>query len=239
MADERLRVDTGELFLTDRERDDRDLFSRDLLVAELLVERNVGVAVDRRYHGSLLAGRAELLDVRHDRLPIGVTERRVVDHDVGICDSLRLQVSLEDLVRRAGIYVVRACEHPALHLDLVHQVVDGRNRLLVRRRARVEHVLRRLLTFVLHGVEQQAVQFLEDGQHRLPAHRRPAAEHGGDLLHLDQLARLFGEQRPIGRRVDDHRFQFLAEQAAFGVLLGDQHQHRVLQRRLADGHRAG
>ena len=54
----------------------------DALVAEFLVEGHVGVAVDGRDHGGLLAGRAELLDVGHDRLPVGMTERRVVDHDV-------------------------------------------------------------------------------------------------------------------------------------------------------------
>ena len=66
VADERLRVDARELFFTHRERHHRNVFGRDLLVAELLVERHVGVAVDGRDHRGLLAGRAELLDVGHD-----------------------------------------------------------------------------------------------------------------------------------------------------------------------------
>ena len=60
-----------------------------------------------------------------------------------------------------------------------------------------------------------------------------------DLVLADQLARLFGEQRPVGGRVDDDGLELLAEHAALLVLLLDQHQHHVLQRRLADGHRAG
>src|SRR5258706_4444783 len=38
-------------------------------------------SVDGRDDRGLLARRAELLDVGHDRLPVGVAERRVVDHD--------------------------------------------------------------------------------------------------------------------------------------------------------------
>ena len=48
MADQRLGVDAGELFFTHREGHDRNVFGRDLLVAELLVERHVGIAVDGR-----------------------------------------------------------------------------------------------------------------------------------------------------------------------------------------------
>ena len=154
-------------------------------------------------------------------------------------DALRLQVGLEDLVGRARIHVVGAFEHPALHADFLHQVVDRRNRLLVRRGAGVDHVLRRLLALVLHRVEEQAVVLLEHRQHRLPRHRRPAAEDDRDLVLLEQLARLLGEQRPVRRRIDDDRLELPAEQAALLVLLLDQHQDGVLQRRLADGHRAG
>ena len=239
MADQRLGVEARQLLFADRERDDRDVFGRDLLVAELLVERHVGVAVDGRDDRGLLAGRAEPLDRRDARLPVGVAERRVVDRDVLGLDALRLQVGLEDLVGRARIDVVGAFEHPALHADVLHQVVDRGNRLLVRRGAGVDHVLRRLFAFVLDRVEQQAVVLLEDRQHRLARHRGPAAEHHRDLVLLEQLARLLGEQRPVRGRIDDHRFELPAEQAALLVLLVDHHQDRVLQRGLADGHRAG
>ena len=214
VADERLGVEPRQFLFADRERDHRDVFRRDLLVAELLVERHVGVAVDRRDDRGLLAGRAEALDRRDARLPVGVAERRVVDRDVGGGDALRLEVRLEDAVGRARVDVVGALEHPPRHADLLHQVVDGRDRLLVGRSAGVDDVLRRLLTFVLHRVEQQAVVLLEDRQHRLARHRRPAAEDDGDLVLLEQLARLLGEQRPVGGRIDDHRFELAAEQPA-------------------------
>ncbi len=169
-----------------------------------------------------------------------VTERRVVDRDVFVLDALGLQIGLEDLVGGARIDIVGAFQHPALHLAafLRHQVVDGRDRLLVGRGAGVEHVALALLALVLDRIEQDRVQFLEHRQHRLARHRGPAAEHRGDLFLGDQFARLFGEQRPVRRRIDDHRLKLLAEQAALLVLLLDQHQHDVFQRGLADRHGA-
>ncbi len=55
MTDERLGVDARQLLLADRERDHRDVGRLHALIAELLIERNVGVAVDRRNHRGLLA----------------------------------------------------------------------------------------------------------------------------------------------------------------------------------------
>ncbi len=154
---------------------------------------------------------------------------------------LALRIGFEDLVGGARIDVVGAFQHPALHRAavLAHQVIDGRDRLLVRRGAGVEDVALGLLAFVLHRIEQDRVQFLEHRQHRLARHRGPAAEHDRDLVLGDQLARLFGEQRPVGGRIDHHGFELLAEQAALLVLLVDQHQHRVFQRGFADRHGAG
>ena len=239
MAEQRLGVDAGEFFFTDRERDDRNVGRLDALVAEFLVERNVGVAVDGRDHGGLLAGRAELLDVGHDGLPVGMTERRVVDHDVFLLDALRLQVGFEDLVGGARIDVVGAGQHPALHLLVLHQIVDGGDRLLVRRGAGVEHVALALLALVLHRIEQDRVQLLEHRQHGLARHRGPAAEHDRDLVLGDQLAGLFGEQRPVRRGIDDDGLELLAEHAALLVLLVDQEEDGILQRGFADGHGAG
>ena len=156
MAEQRLGVDAGEFFFADRERDHRNVGRLDALVAEFLVEGNVGVAVDGRDHRGLLAGRAELLDVGDDRLPVAMTERRVVDHDVFLLDALRLQVGFEDLVGGARINVVGAGQHPALHLFFLHQVVDRRDRLLVRRRTGVEHVALALFALILHRIEQDA-----------------------------------------------------------------------------------
>ena len=222
VAEQRLGVDAGEFFFTHRERDRRDVLRLDALVAELLVKRDVGVAVDRGHDRGLLARRAELLDVGHDGLPVGMAERRVVDHDVFLLHALRLEVRLKDLVGRARIDVVGAGQDPALHLLFLLEIIDRRDRLLVRGGAGVEHVALALLALVLHRIEQDRVQLLEHREHRLARHRGPAAEHGRDLFLGDQLARLFGEQRPVGGRIDDHRFELLAEQAAFLVLLVDQ-----------------
>ncbi len=172
-------------------------------------------------------------------LPVGVAERRVVDHDVFLGDALRLQVGFEDLVGGARIDVVGAGQHPALHLFVLHQVVDRGDRLLVRRRAGVEHVALALFALVLHGVEQDRVQLLEHRQHGFARHRGPAAEHDGDLVLGDQLAGLFGEQRPVRGGVDDDGLELLAEHAALLVLLVDQEEDGVLQRGFADGHGAG
>ena len=92
---------------------------------------------------------------------------------------------------------------------------------------------------VLDRVEQQAVVLLEDRQNRLARHRRPGAEHHRDLFLLEQVARLFGEQRPIRRGIHDDRLQLPSEQSALAVLLFDEHQDRVLERGFADGHGAG
>ena len=70
VADQRLGVEASELFFADRERHDRDIGRLDPLVAELLIKRHVGVAVDRRHHGGLLAAGAERFDLRHFGLPV-------------------------------------------------------------------------------------------------------------------------------------------------------------------------
>ena len=167
-----------------------------------------------------------------------MAEGRVVDEDVLLRDALGDQVGFKDVVRRARIDIVRPQQREFLDPQLLEEIVRGGNGLLVRRGAGVEDVLRRLFTLVLHRIEQQPVQLLDHRQHRLARHRGPAAEHHVHIRHGQQLARLFGEQRPVRRRVHHDRFQLLAQQAALGVLLLDQHQHRVLQGRLRNRHRA-
>ncbi len=238
---QRLGVDAAQLLFAYRERHHRHVGRLDALVAQFLVERHVGVAVDRRDDGGLLAFAGELLDLGDDGLVVGVAERRVLLHDVLVLHALGVQERAQDLVGRARVDVVGAQQHEALGRAAVlrHQVFDRGDRLLVRRGARVEHVLAQLLAFILHRVEQQAVQLLEHRQHRLARHAGPAAEDHGHLVLRDQLARLLGEQRPVRGRVDDHRLELLAEDAALGVDLGDRHQRGVLQHRLGDRHRAG
>ena len=100
----------------DRKRHHGNVRGLDALIAEFLVERHVGVAVDRGNHGGFLARRAECLDLRDFGLPVGKAERRVVDHDVfgGNLEHV-FEVGFEDLVGGARIDVVGAFEHPTLH----------------------------------------------------------------------------------------------------------------------------
>ena len=157
-------------------------------------------------------------------------------------DALRLQERAQDLVRRARIDVVGAEQHPALGAAafLAHQVLDRGNRLLVRRGAGVEHVLRQLLAFVLHRIEQQAVQLLEHRQHRLARHRLVQQPNTTATLSCEISWRAFSAnsgQFDAGSTTTG--LELLAHHAALGVDLVDRHQRHVLQHRFADRHRAG
>ena len=239
VADQRSGVETGEFFFAHGEGDNRNVFGLDAGIAEFLVERHVGIAVDRGDNSGLLACGTEGLDVGNDRLPVGMSERRVVDHDVFFSNTLGLQIGFQDLVGRARIDIVGAGQDPALDAFLVHQVIDGRDGLLVRRGAGVEDVALAFFTFVLDRIEQQRIQFFKDRQNGLARHGSPAAEDGIDAIDFDQLTRLFGKERPVRGRVDDDGFQFLAKQAALFVLLFDEHQHGVFERGFGNRHRAG
>ena len=153
-------------------------------------------------------------------------------------DALRVEEVPQDLVRRARIDVVRPQEleplgAPAL---LAHQVLERRDGLLIRRRAGVKDVVGRLFALVLHRIEEETIQLLEDGQHGLSRDGRPATEDGRHLVLPHELPGLLGEERPVGGGVDDDGLDLLAEQAALGVELLDRHQVDVPQRGLADGH---
>jgi hypothetical protein len=179
------------------------------------------------------------LDFRDDGLPIGMAEWRVVDHDVVGADTLRFEIGLEDLVGGARVDIVGPGEHPALDTFLLCEIIHRGYRLLIGRGAGVEDILRALLAFILNWIEQQAVEFLEDREHRFARHRCPASEGRRDLVLGNELACFLGEERPVGRRIDHDGFQLLAEQSALGILLGDQHEHHVLERGLRDRHRPG
>jgi len=152
-----------------------------------------------------------------------------------------MQERAQDLVGGARVHVVGAQQEEALGAAafFAHQVFHRRDRLLVRRRTGVEHVGRHLFTFVLHRVEQQAIEFFEHWQHRFTRHRRPATEHHRDLVLGQQLAAFFGEQRPVRGWVHDHRFKHLAVHPTLCVDLVDGHQRHVLEGRFRDGHGPG
>ena len=154
VADQRAGVDTGQFLLADGERHHRDVGGVDALVAQFLVERYVGVTIDGGHHRGFLALAAEFLDAGNDGLPVGVTERGVVDHDVLVSHAFAFQVGFEDLVGGARINVIGARQHEAFGAQLVDQIVHRRNGLLIRCRAGVEHVLGGLLAFVLNRIEQ-------------------------------------------------------------------------------------
>ena len=65
-----------------------------------------------------------------------------------------LQVRLQNFVGGTWVHIVSTCQNPTLSADIVHQVINGRDRLLVRRRTGVEHVVRRLFTFI-HPIRSQ------------------------------------------------------------------------------------
>ena len=169
-----------------------------------------------------------------------MAEGRVIDLNVLGGDLLRLEKRLEDLVGGAGIDVVGAFQHPALRRATfaTHQIFDRWNRLLVWRRAGIEDVFRAFLALVLHRVKQQAVQLFEDREHGFPRHRGPATEHCGDLFLGQQITCLLGEQRPVRGRVDDDRFNLLAEQPTLFIDVVRHHQDGVFECGLADRHRS-
>ena len=241
MADQRLGINAGQFFFTDRESDGWNVFRLDPLIAELPIERNIGIAIDGGHNRGALAFAGKALHARHNALPIGMAEGRVFFHDIGIRDALAVQEGAQNAIGGARIDIIGAEQRNAARLTTIlrHQIFNRRNRLLVRRRAGVEDVLRLLLTFILHRVEQQTVQFFKHGQHGFAADRGPAAEGHIHLRHLQQFARLFSKKWPIGSGVHHHGFHTAPEQAAAAVDAFDHHQHGIAQRSFADGHGAG
>ena len=240
LAHQRFGIDTAQLLFAHGERHHRNLGGLDALVPELFIKRYVGIAIDGGDHRGLATG-GELLDVGHDRLIIRMAERGVDLLDVLVGNALGMQERAQNLIGGTRINIVGAEQEVAFGTTavLAHEVLDRGDGLLVGRRAGVEHVLRKLLAFVLHRIEQQAVEFFVYRQHRLTRHRRPATEGGRHLVLADELARLFRKQRPVRRRIDHHRLEFLAQEAALGVDFFYRHERHIFQRGFADGHGAG
>jgi hypothetical protein len=90
----------------------------------------------------------------------------------------------------------------------------------------------------LHGVEQQLLCRLDDRQHRLAAHARPAAEHC-DRVGLEQLPGPPHEQLDPGPRVGSPGDHAAAENAARRVDPLQGVQFDVAQRRGADAQGPG
>ena len=171
-----------------------------------------------------------------------MAEGGVLLHDVGVGHALGVQEGAQDLVGGAGIDVVRAQEHETLGLAavLAHEIFHGGNGLLVGGRSGIEHVVGAFLALVLHGVVQQAVQFLEDREHGLAATPRSSSRTRAATFSLVRSSRAFSaKRRPVGGRVHHNGLDLLAQQAALGVQLLDGHESHVLEGGFADGHGAG
>ena len=241
VADQRLGVHAAQFFFTHREGHHRHVLGLQAGVAEFLVERHVGVAVDGRDHRGLAAGR-ELLDVGDDGLVVAVAERGVLLVDVGVLHALALQEGAQDLVGGARVHVVGAQQHPALGAAavLAHQVLDRRNGLLVGRRAGVEHVLATALrlrtapgrTAGCSSLRTPAAPTCGSRWSSSRRSRRPCPAPISCLAFSANSGQFEAGSTTTG-------FELLAEQAALGVDLVDGHQHGVLQHRFRDGHRAG
>ena len=59
------------------------------------------------------------------------------------------------------------------------------------------------------------------------------------MLRELSFSRLFGKEVPVRGRIDNDRLKFSPKQAAFPILIRDQHKDRVLQHQFADCHGAG
>ena len=119
--------------------------------------------------------------------------------DVLILHPFRMQERAQDLVGGARVNVIGAQQEEAFRRAAVfaHQVFHRRDGLLVRRRAGIEDVWRHLFALILHRIEQQAVQLLENRQYGFARHRRPAAEYHRYFILAQQLTGLLGKQRPV------------------------------------------
>ena len=142
VADQRLGVNAGQFFFTDRESNGWNVFRLDPLIAEFPIERNIRIAIDGGHNRGALAFAGKALHARHNALPIGMAEGRIFFHDIGIRDALAVQEGAQNAVGGARIDIVGAEQRNAARLTTIlrHQIFNRRNRLLVRRGAGVEDI---------------------------------------------------------------------------------------------------
>ncbi len=157
MTDQRFGIKAGEFFLTDRKSNDRNVFGGNAGVGKFLIERHIGVTVNGGDHCGFFAGGAKLFDFRYPRLPIRVAKRRVINGDIFFFHTFANQVGFQNFIGGTGVDIICAFQYPAFYAFRRHQIIYGRYRLLVRRRACVEHIFGRLFSLVLHRIKQQAI----------------------------------------------------------------------------------
>ena len=122
-----------------------------------------------------------------------MSERRIVNEDIFSRDALLLKVGLENVVGRPRVDIVCAQECKLFDTQFFEEIVRGRDCLLVRGRASVEDVLGRFFALVLNRIEQQAVQFFDNGKNRFARNRGPVAEDDIDFVNRQQFPRFFSE----------------------------------------------
>lgn len=129
MTDKVLGGQTTELILGNREGDDRNILGLDTGVGQLAEEGDIGVTIQSGNHRSV-ARSAELLDLGHDLLVIGMTEGSIFLDDRSLRDTLGRQILLQHEIRGPGIDVVGANEVELLLSKFVQQIIDARSGLL-------------------------------------------------------------------------------------------------------------
>src|ERR1700722_16848040 len=170
-----------------------------------LEEGHVGITVDGIDHTGVATG-GELFDLGHVLLVVGVAKRSVFaggNHLAGIVlaqaaadviegDTVQEQILVKDEIGGLRIYVIRADEVEFL-FALGQQIIHRRRGLLIDGFGGVKDVLRQLLAFILHRIEEHAVILLKNRQDGLTTDGNPAAENDGDFVFLQKLLGLLGE----------------------------------------------
>ena len=227
MANKVRCVEARKLFFTNRESNNRNVVCRNTSSRQFFVKADVRITVDRGNHANLLAVFAQCDNVCNNRGPVRVTEGCVVYEDVVGRDAFSFKIGFKDVVGCPWVDIVGAQKREFLNTQLIKEVVRGRDRLLVGGGTGVEHVLRAFFTFVLNRIEQQAVQLFDNRQNRFPRNRCPIAEDHVHIMNRQKLACFFSKERPVRRRVNNNCFYLAIQYTTGGVLLFDQHQHRV------------
>ena len=236
MADQVALGQGRQLGFAKRQAHHRQNVGIEALAGALAEEMHVRVAAERCDDGAIAAG--EFADVLNRVGERHFAERHIkLVHRIG-ADATAGKIAANDGVGDAWIDIVGTEQEEAPPAE-PDEMIDRRQRLLLRCCAGIDHMRRLLLAFVLARIKKQAVIFRQHRQHLLARSRRPAAENRRDLVIAQQRLGLSRIGANIGARVHDGRLDRPAQQAAGFVELLDQHDEDLLQRPLAAGERTG
>ena len=172
MAGDVLRQQISEFVLGDARRDHRHFRWIDPGGGQRVEQADVAVAVDRAEHAVGPRG----LDQAHCRPEIPMAQWQI--HFPGRPQAFRGHVFLGHEIGRPRKDVVRSQQEDLFltPAGVACEPIDDRQDLLVGHHPAIDDVGRRLVSLVLHRIEEQAVALLDDRQHRLAARTRPAAK---------------------------------------------------------------